>query len=49
VYVVLLATLEYVECLNHRRLHGKLGWFPPVDFEARYHERAAALTSAPSQ
>ena len=43
------ATLEYVDWFNHRRLHGELGMIPPAEYEARYHERAAALPAAASQ
>ena len=43
------ATLEYVDWFNHRRLHGELGMLPPAEFEARYHERAAALPLVASQ
>ena len=43
------ATLEYVDWFNHHRLHGELGMVPPAEFEARYHERAAALPAAASQ
>jgi putative transposase len=42
------ATLEYVDWFNHRRLHGELGMVPPAEYEARYHERAAALPAAAS-
>ena len=43
------ATLAYVDWFNHRRLHGELGMVPPAEYEARYHERAAALPAAASQ
>jgi putative transposase len=43
------ATLEYVDWFNRRRLHGELGMVPPVEFEARYDERAAAWPPAASQ
>jgi putative transposase len=42
------ATLAYVDWFNHRRLHGELGMVPPAEFEARYHERVAALPAAAS-
>lgn len=29
-----LATLEWVDWFNHRRLHGALGYVPPVEYEA---------------
>lgn len=37
------ATLEYVAWFNHRRLHGKIGMIPPVEFETHYYESAATL------
>ena len=35
-----LATLDYVDWYNHRRLHGALGLRPPVEVEATYHLQA---------
>ncbi|MFE6554021.1 IS3 family transposase [Streptomyces sp. NPDC057746] len=32
-----LATVEYVEWYNHRRLHGEIGHVPPVEYEANYY------------
>jgi putative transposase len=32
-----LATLEWVDWYNHRRLHGELGMLPPADYEERHH------------
>ncbi len=43
------ATLAYVDWFNQRRLHGELGLIPPVEYEARYDETAAALPRASSQ
>jgi putative transposase len=37
------ATRASIDWFNHRRLHGELGMLPPAEFEARSHERAAAL------
>ncbi|MFB6978519.1 IS3 family transposase [Streptomyces scopuliridis] len=31
-----LATAEYVDGYNHRRLHGEIGHVPPVEYEATY-------------
>ncbi len=42
------ATLEYVDWFNHRRRHGELAMMAPAEFEARSHERAAALLPAAS-
>jgi putative transposase len=38
-----IATLEYIDWFNHRRLHGEIGHVPPAEFEAAYY---AALESA---
>jgi transposase InsO family protein len=35
------ATLEWVDCFNHRRLPEPLGYVPPAEFEARYYEQTA--------
>ena len=32
-----LATLEWVDWFNHRRLFGELGHVPPVEFEANHY------------
>ncbi len=32
-----LATLEWVEWFNHRRLHGAIGYMPPVEYEADWY------------
>jgi putative transposase len=39
-----LATLEYVDWFNHRRLHGACGDIPPVEFEDDYYRSIAGLT-----
>jgi putative transposase len=39
-----LATLEYVDWFNHRRLHGACGGIPPVEFEDTYYRSIAGLT-----
>jgi len=36
------ATLEWVDWFNHRRLLGPIGYVPPAEYEARYHEQAVA-------
>jgi putative transposase len=33
-----LATLEYLDWFNHRRLHGQIGMIPPVDRERRFYQ-----------
>jgi putative transposase len=32
-----IATLEWVQWFNHRRIHGELGYVPPAEFEAAYY------------
>jgi putative transposase len=36
------ATLEWVDWFNHRRLLEPMGYVPPAEHEARYHEQAVA-------
>ncbi|MGY5766111.1 IS3 family transposase [Brachybacterium sp. DNPG3] len=35
-----IATAEYVDWFNHRRLHGEIGMIPPVELEDVYHHQA---------
>ncbi|MEV6058158.1 integrase core domain-containing protein [Streptomyces sp. NPDC052107] len=32
-----LATAEWGDWYNHRRLHGEIGHIPPVEYEANYY------------
>ena len=41
-----LATAEWVDWWNHRRLHSALSNMPPAEFEALYHHRRAANDAA---
>jgi putative transposase len=41
-----LATLEYVDWFNHRRLYEACGDIPPAELEAAYYRQNAALTQA---
>ncbi|GHH73162.1 hypothetical protein GCM10017673_29260 [Streptosporangium violaceochromogenes] len=42
-----LATLEYLDWYNHRRLHTACGDIPPAEYEAIYYRhQQAALTAA---
>ncbi|MFF3951511.1 IS3 family transposase [Streptomyces sp. NPDC001902] len=36
-----LATAEWVDWFNHRRLHGEIGHVPPAEYEAAYHQQNA--------
>ena len=42
VEAVELATLEWVDWFNHRRLMAPIGYVPPVECEERYHRRLTA-------
>ncbi|WP_298807057.1 integrase core domain-containing protein [uncultured Pseudokineococcus sp.] len=37
-----IATAEYVDWFNHRRLHGELGHVPPAEYEADHHQHHPA-------
>jgi putative transposase len=39
-----IATLEYVDWFNHRRLFQACGDVPPVELEAAHYRQHAALT-----
>jgi putative transposase len=41
-----LATAEWVDWWNHRRLHSAIGDVPPAEFEAVYHQQHAATEAA---
>ena len=41
-----LATLKWVDWFNRRRLMAELGYLPPAEFEAQYHEQAASRAAA---
>jgi putative transposase len=41
-----IATLEYVDWLNHRRLYQACGDIPPAELEAAHYRQQAALTEA---
>ena len=42
-----IATAEYIDWFNHRRLHGEIGMVPPVEFEDVYdHDQAVPATAA---
>ena len=41
-----IATLEYVNWFNHRRVYEACGDIPPSELEAAYYSQNAALTEA---
>jgi putative transposase len=41
-----IATLEYVDWFNHRRLFEACGDIPPAELEAAHYRQAAALAEA---
>ena len=41
-----IATLEYVDWFNHRRLYEACGDIPPAELEAAHYRHHAALTEA---
>jgi transposase InsO family protein len=41
-----LATLEWVDWFNHRRLLEPIGYVPPAEYEEEYHRRQAAQEAA---
>jgi transposase InsO family protein len=43
---VKLATAEWVDWWNHRRLHSAIDDLPPAEYEARYHRQHEATQAA---
>jgi putative transposase len=41
-----LATAEWVDWWNHRRLHSAIGGIPPAEYEALYHQQHQATEAA---
>jgi putative transposase len=41
-----LATAEWVDWWNHRRLHGTIHDMPPAEFEVLYYQQRVAATAA---
>ena len=39
-----IATAEYVDWFNHRRLHGEIGTIPPAEYEANYYSQNPTKT-----
>jgi transposase InsO family protein len=42
-----VATLDWVDWYNNRRLHSQIGHIPPAEAEANYHAAQAALEHPP--
>jgi putative transposase len=40
-----IAVAEYIDWFNHRRLHGKIGTIPPVEFEHEHYRHNTAPTT----
>ena len=40
-----LATLEWVDWFNHRRLFGALGYVPPAEYEASRYAEAVPVAA----
>jgi putative transposase len=40
-----IATAEYIDWFNHRRLHGEIGLVPPIEFEEAYYRHTPAPTT----
>ncbi len=41
-----IATAEYIDWFNHRRLHGEIGMIPPIELEDTYHHNHPAPVPA---
>jgi putative transposase len=40
-----IATAEYIDWFNHRRLHGEIGTIPPAEYEANHYSQNPATTT----
>ena len=41
-----IATAEYIDWFNHRRLHGEIGYRPPIEVENEFPNRTTPATTA---
>ena len=41
-----IATAEYIDWFNHRRLHGEIGMIPPVELEENDHHHQTVPATA---
>ena len=41
-----IATAEYIDWFNHRRLHGEIGMIPPVELDDIYHHHQTVPATA---
>jgi len=39
-----IAVAEYIDWFNHRRLHGEIGYLPPVEAESNFYSRTPTVT-----
>jgi putative transposase len=44
-----LATLEYIDWYNHRRLHSACGYRPPAEYEAIYYDQHNTSVARPER
>lgn len=40
-----IAVAEYIDWLNHRRLHGEIGLIPPAEHEDNFYRHSTAATT----
>jgi putative transposase len=40
-----IAVAEYIDWYNNRRLHGEIGYLPPIEKEAQYYSQLPAITT----
>lgn len=40
-----IAVAEYVDCFNHRRIHGEIGYVPPAEYEDAHRAQQSTQTT----